>query len=155
MSSDLSPPNSFSPSAIASKQPHRMPSSGDSFEVMLRLKLPRGNFNLSIMNNLYWSSGVLHVPNCPGTLLRHTRWPPYMVSESTASNTKLSEFFCPDQGPGRELSEFLSACFSCAKASSMSFSPTVPQRHKYRVVALQNPVDPRRAPQSPAEPWKK
>ena len=34
-----------------------MPSEGDSFEVMLRLKLPRGNFNLAVMNNLYWSSG--------------------------------------------------------------------------------------------------
>ena len=25
---------------------------------MLRLKLPRGNFNLAVMNNLYWSSGL-------------------------------------------------------------------------------------------------
>ena len=34
-----------------------MPSWGDSSEAMLRLKLPRDNFNLAVMNNLYWSSG--------------------------------------------------------------------------------------------------
>ena len=46
-----------------------MPSWGDSFEVMLRLKLPRGNFNLAVMNNLYWSSGRFSgwraPPGCP------------------------------------------------------------------------------------------
>ena len=33
-----------------------MSSREDRFEVMLRLKLPRGNFNLAVMNNLYRSS---------------------------------------------------------------------------------------------------
>ena len=37
---------------------------------------------------------------------------PNTVSESTVSNTKLSELFCPHQVPGRELSECLSA-FLC------------------------------------------
>ena len=34
---------------------------------------------------------------------------PNTLSESTVSNTELSEFFGPQQVPGRELSEFLSA----------------------------------------------
>ena len=52
------------------------------------------------------------------------------VSESTVSNTELSEFSCPHRVPGRELSEFLSAYYLCAKANSPSFSqnsPTLPQ----------------------------
>ena len=43
------------------------------------------------------------------------------VSESTVSNTELSEFFGPHRVPGRELSEFLSACNLCAKTNSPSF----------------------------------
>ena len=39
---------------------------------------------------------------------------PNTVSESMVSNTKLSDFFCAHRAPGRELSEFLSACFLCA-----------------------------------------
>ena len=46
---------------------------------------------------------------------------PNTVSESTVSNTELSEFFCPQRAPGRELSEFLSADYSCDKANSPSF----------------------------------
>ena len=38
---------------------------------------------------------------------------PNAVSESTVSNTELSEFFGPHRVPGRELSEFLSAYFVC------------------------------------------
>ena len=38
---------------------------------------------------------------------------PNTVSESTASNTELSEFFGPHRAPGRELSEFLSAYDLC------------------------------------------
>ena len=34
---------------------------------------------------------------------------PNTVSESTVSNTELSEFFCSHRLPGKELSEFLSA----------------------------------------------
>ena len=53
------------------------------------------------------------------------------VSESTVSNTELSEFFCcPHRVPGRELSEFLSAYYLCDKANSPSFSqnsPSLPQ----------------------------
>ena len=46
---------------------------------------------------------------------------PNTVSESTVSNTELSEFFGPHRVPGRELSEFLSAYSLCAKANSPSF----------------------------------
>ena len=52
------------------------------------------------------------------------------VSESTVSNTKLSEFFGPHRLPGGKLSEFLSAYYLCAKANSPSFlqnSPSLPQ----------------------------
>ena len=44
------------------------------------------------------------------------------VSESTVSNTDLSEFFGPHRVPGTELSEFLLAYHLCAKANSPSFS---------------------------------
>ena len=44
------------------------------------------------------------------------------VSESTVSNTELSEFFGPHRVPGIELSEFLSAYYLCEKANSASFS---------------------------------
>ena len=55
---------------------------------------------------------------------------PNTVSESTVSNTELSELFCPHRVPGRELSEFLSAYYLCDKAISPSFSqnsPSLPQ----------------------------
>ena len=48
---------------------------------------------------------------------------PNKVSESTVSNTELSEIFGPHRVPGRELSEFLSAYYLCAKANS----PSLPQ----------------------------
>ena len=54
---------------------------------------------------------------------------PNTVSESTVSNTELSEFFGPHRVPGRELGEFLSAFYLCAKANSPSFfqsSPSLP-----------------------------
>ena len=46
---------------------------------------------------------------------------PNTVSESTVSNTELSEFFGPHRVPGRELSELLSAYYLCAKTNSPSF----------------------------------
>ena len=55
---------------------------------------------------------------------------PNTVSESTVSNTELSEFFGAHWVPGSELSEFLSAYYLCAKANSPSFSqnsPSLPQ----------------------------
>ena len=55
---------------------------------------------------------------------------PDRASESTVSNTKLSEFFGPHRVPGRELSEHLSANCLCAKANSPRFSqnsPSLPQ----------------------------
>ena len=55
---------------------------------------------------------------------------PNTVSESTVSNTELSEFFGAHRVPGRELSEFLSAYYLCAKANSPSLSqnsPSLPQ----------------------------
>ena len=48
---------------------------------------------------------------------------PNTVSESTVSNTELSEFFCPHRVPGGELSKFLLAYYLCAKANS----PSLPQ----------------------------
>ena len=57
---------------------------------------------------------------------------PNTVSESTVSNTEPRKFFCPYRVPGRELSEFLSAYYLCAKANSESSSfsrnsPSLPQ----------------------------
>ena len=55
---------------------------------------------------------------------------PNTVSESTVSNTELSELFGSHRVPGRELSEFLSAYDLCVKANSPSFSqnsPSLPQ----------------------------
>ena len=55
---------------------------------------------------------------------------PNTVSESTVSNTELSEFFGAHWVPGSELSEFLSAYDLCAKKNSPSFSqnsPSLPQ----------------------------
>ena len=55
---------------------------------------------------------------------------PNTVSESTVSNTELNEFFGAHRVPGRELSEFLSAYYLCAKANSPSSpqnSPSLPQ----------------------------
>ena len=52
------------------------------------------------------------------------------VSGSTVSNTELSEFFGAHRVPGRELSEFLSAYYLCAKANSPNSpqnSPSLPQ----------------------------
>ena len=46
---------------------------------------------------------------------------PNTVSESTVSNTELSEFFCPHRVLWRELSEFLSAYYLCDQANSLSF----------------------------------
>ena len=51
---------------------------------------------------------------------------PNTVSESTVSNTELSEFFCPHRVLERELSEFLSAYYLCAKVNSPSFSQNSP-----------------------------
>ena len=55
---------------------------------------------------------------------------PNTVSESTVSNTELSEFFGPHRVPGRGLSEFLSAYCLSTKVNSPSFSrnsPSLPQ----------------------------
>ena len=43
------------------------------------------------------------------------------MSESTVSNTELSEFFGPYRTPGRKRSEFLSAYYLCAKTNAPSF----------------------------------
>ena len=53
-----------------------------------------------------------------------------MASESTVSNTELSEFLGPHRVLGRELNEFLSAYYLCAKVNAESFplnSPSSPQ----------------------------
>ena len=50
-----------------------------------------------------------------------------MVSESTVSNTELSESFGPLRAPGRELSAFCSAYYLCVTANSPSFSQNSPR----------------------------
>ena len=75
--------------------------------------------------------------NVPAAMFFHVPLRPKLIgngpntaSESTVSNTELSEFFCPHPVPGRELSEFLSAYYLCDKANSPSFSqnsPSLPQ----------------------------
>ena len=52
---------------------------------------------------------------------------PNTVSDSAVSNTELSEFFFPHRVPARELVEFLSAYYLCAKVSSPSFSQNSPK----------------------------
>ena len=49
---------------------------------------------------------------------------PNTVSESTVSNTELSEFFCPHRAPGRGLSEFLSAYYCVTKRTHRVFRRT-------------------------------
>ena len=62
-----------------------------------------------------WAALPLHHSRIVGDV-------PSVVSESTASSTELSEFFhfVPRRVPARELSEFLSACYLCVKANSLS-----------------------------------
>ena len=64
-----------------------------------------------------------------GTMLRiefQNDWP-NTVSESTISNTEVSQLFGPHRVPVRELSELLSAYCLCAKANSPSFSQNSPE----------------------------
>ena len=61
---------------------------------------------------------MLHLPFIDLPLIGNG---PNTVSESTVSNTELSEFFGPHRVPGRGLSEFLPAHYLCAKANSPSF----------------------------------
>ena len=58
------------------------------------------------------------------------------VSESTVSNTKLSELFRPHWVSGRELSEFLSAYYLCAKANLPSLSHNSPSFLQHSVSSL-------------------
>ena len=51
---------------------------------------------------------------------------PNTVSESTVSNTELSEVFGPHRVLGRDLSEFLSGYYLCAEANSPSLSRNSP-----------------------------
>ena len=62
---------------------------------------------------------------------------PNTLSESTVSNTELSEFFGPHRVSGRELSEFLSAYYLCAKANSPTFSQNSPSLLQNSVLAKQ------------------
>ena len=66
---------------------------------------------------------------------------PNTVSESTVSNTELSEFFRPHWLPGSELSEFLSAYNLCAKANSPSSSQNSPSlpRNSVRLSEFSSP----------------
>ena len=60
---------------------------------------------------------------------------PNTVSESTVSNTELSEFLGPHRVPGRELSQFTSAYYLCATANSPSFPRTHRVCPKLRLTA--------------------
>ena len=77
------------------------------------------------LNGLSEFSPIFVKTSCfrQGTKIRNG---PNTVSESTVSNTELSEFFGPHRVPGRELSEFLSAYYLCAKENSPSFSQNSP-----------------------------
>ena len=59
-----------------------------------------------------------------------------MVSESTISNSELSQFLVPHRVPGRELNEFLSAYYLCANADSPSFSQNLPSLSQDSVSSL-------------------
>ena len=59
-----------------------------------------------------------------------------MVSESTVSNTELSEFFGLHRVLGRELSEFLSACYLCVRANSPSLLQNSPSSVQNSVSSL-------------------
>ena len=78
---------------------------------------------------------------------------PNTVSESTVSNTKLSEFIGGSHRvPNRELSDFLSAYCLCAKANSPSSSqnsPSLPQKNSLDDATEQAKanLDPRVSPQ--------
>ena len=56
--------------------------------------------------------------------------------ESTVSSTELSESFGPHRVQGRELSEFLSAYYLCAKANSPSSSQNSPSSSQNSVSSL-------------------
>ena len=61
---------------------------------------------------------------------------PNTVSESTHSNTELSEFFGAHRVPGGKLSEFLSAYYLCAKANSPSLLQNSPSLLQNSVSSL-------------------
>ena len=63
---------------------------------------------------------ILHTTTAEGRNC-HGQFDPLPVSGSTVSNTELSESFGPHRVPGRELSEFRSVYYLCAKANSPSF----------------------------------
>ena len=73
---------------------------------------------------------------------------PNTFSESMVLSTELSEFFCPHRVAGRELSEFLSTYYLCAKMNSPSLSQNSPNLPKnsvsslFRHSALENNIPP-------------
>ena len=83
---------------------------------MKHLLIPRSQQIL--LTNFKFSAQFLEKSSFPNNLGNG----PNTVSESTVSDTELSEIFGPHQVAGRELSEFLLACYLCAKANSLSFS---------------------------------
>ena len=84
-----------------------------SFSSFLAYKAPTRNFPESVRDSI----------RTPQFSFSQVGDGPNTVSESTVSNTKLSEFFYPHRAPGRELSEFLATYYLCAKANSPSFCP--------------------------------
>ena len=80
------------------------------------------NFNLAVMNNLYWSSGRCRRLNKNN--------PRKDSLGSTVSKTKLSEFFFPHLVPGGRTQWVPLSLFWCAKPNSPSLSqnsPSLPQ----------------------------
>ena len=78
---------------------------------------------------MQWNAGtacvsecVLKTLACRGLRVGRSKDGLNTVSESTVSNTELSEFVCLHRVLGRELSELLSAYYLCDKANSPSFS---------------------------------
>ena len=61
---------------------------------------------------------------------------PNTASETTVSNTELSEFLCLHRVTGRELSQFLSADYLCVKANLPSFSQNSPSSPQNSVSPL-------------------
>ena len=103
---------------------NRPESSADKMRV--KRSDPQKDWNFTFSRYEIWLSlRRLLVQNRP-----HVGNGPNTVSESTVSDTELSGFFGPHRDPGREVSEFLSAYYLCAKANSPSFSqnsPSLPQ----------------------------
>ena len=83
----------------------------------------------------FWHLGSRRGQVGPVSFARLVGGGPNTVSESTVSNTELSEFFRPHRLPGRS-SVSSSAYYMCAKANSLSLSQNSPRLPKNSVSSL-------------------